>query len=880
MNFGVPQNLTPIYEEFDFSSIKKDLENKKIKVKRIIKHKESSQVPGLITSSTVSNQTGGDTTLQELNLNPSYPPQHRLLKKDVELNSIEKNSQTTSSFFDFHKLDNSIIIPAESFAAQNLPTQEPTIGVSTQNRHTPPTIARDENNEVPEREGRYIASSTYGHHYSKPRSVPPRKAMNNLFHSSQITFRERENAFKEPQNSNSEISLQHPQNPVLNNLSTGIPKTTLGALTSSNFYNKPIRFAEGSNQDADHQSRSRSHAKKTNPMYWSQSTKVIHSKGSAQTNGQNDEKAKDNLLFEEFMLPKQVMKLLRDQEKNIETVKMKLEREKSKLDAELDSVMQEVFVAFQEKKKQIHNVFDSYYANYKKNYEVLKGKVSQFKSCIGLDSTKGSSNDCHISSLAYLLKTQEDWTRIREENVNLNWKIGNVGREVNKKLITFFAEELDKQSIHCPLFNHSESSNSLARELRTNLKNFVAENLSSYSDLIYNSLHLDFSNVTLKPHIDTGVKRNCQNVICNMKEKSFNKLMTLSLVQKFSTTHLAPITCLKALPDDTIVTGAKDGTIKVWDIKNLKQKASMKGHLQEITFLDLCTLRPSCLMNHKSTLLKGSSQNETQQIYLISGGGNGDCVIRLWDISTWTEVRLFSDGHTAGITGALVIIRETESILVSSGLDGALTIWDLRSGNMTQRSHPHGHMPITSMIPQSCETILTCGLDSRIVRHIIHENHSGCSVTSEVKVPENKGVNKLAISSIDGNLVIGGCADGKIRIWNFSSAIPELEREIVSLQSPAIDLLLFESPLDFNKGARNMAILAVGENDEVLRMSNYGTTSLSFPLFLDGTFSLSYTQSIHPIIQVTKSTQADSVNLILAHQGSSEKCFSIWRLYF
>lgn len=84
-------------------------------------------------------------------------------------------------------------------------------------------------------------------------------------------------------------------------------------------------------------------------------------------------------------------------------------------------------------------------------------------------------------------KNEEDQklTKVKEEKCKLKTSIENIQREVEKKLMEHFCDQISKATYHLPLFNHSSTSQMLAMEMKVKLIKALDENLCNYEHLVY-----------------------------------------------------------------------------------------------------------------------------------------------------------------------------------------------------------------------------------------------------------------------------------------------------------------------------------------------------------------------------------------------------------
>jgi len=70
--------------------------------------------------------------------------------------------------------------------------------------------------------------------------------------------------------------------------------------------------------------------------------------------------------------------------------------------------------------------------------------------------------------------------------------------------------------------------------------------------------------------------------------------------------------------------------------------------------------------------------------YVVSGGGNNDYTLRVWDTGTWKEVTTIK-GHKADVTACGM--TNNGKILVSASMDQTVRTWDVSSQKEVDSSH-------------------------------------------------------------------------------------------------------------------------------------------------------------------------------------------------
>lgn len=59
-----------------------------------------------------------------------------------------------------------------------------------------------------------------------------------------------------------------------------------------------------------------------------------------------------------------------------------------------------------------------------------------------------------------------------------------------------------------------------------------------------------------------------------------------------------------------------------------------------------------------------------------------DGVVRLWDCDKWEMTKQFTAGHTKSIVKVLGYEMDNQEFILSSGTDGAICQWNVKTGNL------------------------------------------------------------------------------------------------------------------------------------------------------------------------------------------------------
>uniref|UniRef100_A0A7N8XP32 Angio-associated migratory cell protein n=1 Tax=Mastacembelus armatus TaxID=205130 RepID=A0A7N8XP32_9TELE len=153
----------------------------------------------------------------------------------------------------------------------------------------------------------------------------------------------------------------------------------------------------------------------------------------------------------------------------------------------------------------------------------------------------------------------------------------------------------------------------------------------------------------------------------------------------------------KVLPDGKrAVVGYEDGTVRVWDLKQGNTIHVIKGqdgHQGSLTCL-ACNKDGSLILTGSVVLSKGSKDEEETNSVESVGFCNIlpliavaylDGTLAIYDLST--QVLRHRCQHEAGIVH--LQWEESSSVVSTCSLDGALRLWDARSGNIVSEYRGH-----------------------------------------------------------------------------------------------------------------------------------------------------------------------------------------------
>ena len=301
-----------------------------------------------------------------------------------------------------------------------------------------------------------------------------------------------------------------------------------------------------------------------------------------------------------------------------------------------------------------------------------------------------------------------------------------------------------------------------------------------------------------------------------------------------------PIISLAFSPDDgQLASGASDGTARFWDVASGRQEGTwafsaggpvsvayepqgnrlfVAGYEHflgaTIRVWDRRAIEPWRTLRHDEWLKSVAFSHDGSQV----ATGSYDGTIRLWKASTGTPTAVLS-GHAGSVNA--IAYQPSEFRIASASYDKTVRLWDARSGRLLTTIDAH-HAPVNAVAFSPVGSELASAASDGLV--IISDATSGRelarlespspaqaiawdktgtrliiglgdpsslingrvrlwdwkarTVVRSVEMPGQADVSAIAVSSIDGRIVIGGSAAGGLQIWDST-----LARKVATLAS-------------------------------------------------------------------------------------------------
>jgi WD40 repeat protein len=199
--------------------------------------------------------------------------------------------------------------------------------------------------------------------------------------------------------------------------------------------------------------------------------------------------------------------------------------------------------------------------------------------------------------------------------------------------------------------------------------------------------------------------------------------------------HTAAVTAVALSPDGrTIVSGSADRTVKVWDAHDGRLLRSLEGHT---AWVNAVALSPD-----GRTIVSGSA----------------DCTVKVWDAHDGRLLRSL-EGHTAEVTA--VALSPDGRTIVSGSWDNTLKVWDAASGRLRRSLAGHTDAVLAVALSPDGRTIVS-GSSDRTLK--VWDAHDGRLLRS--LEGHTDAVLAVALSA-DGRTIVSGASwDSTVKVWD------------------------------------------------------------------------------------------------------------------
>jgi len=551
-------------------------------------------------------------------------------------------------------------------------------------------------------------------------------------------------------------------------------------------------------------------------------------------------------------------------------------KEKYKVNIDMDQILQEVSEVLTEQKNLIYSNLDIHMEQYRQNYRILREKVTQYKdkakeffnspdsqkNFIAQQQQQQAFNPVMKKVQFYRVDTttpNNTFNKFKEENCNVQANAASINREVSKRLIGFLVDELTKQTMHKPLYNHTESLQMMFTEVKENIITKVKECLEDFApSMAYIATPEIFGNIFAFPQIESCISEDNLNIIGD-SEKLLNIKVNLESAIKFE--ENVKSLCIRAIPNDYAAIGCSDGLVRVWGYNTNSLVSFFRAHNSAVSTINMMKIQTGDLNEH----------------VILTGGANPDPTIRAWQISNQKCVRLLK-GHKDDVL-SLLPLRDGLTLL-SASKENNILVWNMQTGKLFNKLTQHtAQINGLHLIKDNARFVSISNDKSFCVWKINYEYASqlkrrvffSCELDKVFEdVCEITSVN----SATDNyNIVITGGSDNKIKLWDIekNTCLKTIDGHAMGIG----EVIYFENPFKIEAYEQYM-MLSLGFNESCLMVSR-STNNYTVPIASDHRVLIEKEVTTNYKMQLVRSTRDNNLKIIMISHGENSNLL-IWNL--
>lgn len=537
-----------------------------------------------------------------------------------------------------------------------------------------------------------------------------------------------------------------------------------------------------------------------------------------------NERSEANKDMKSFTLPPDIIKFLDDEPGKLADLQHQLKQDQVQVDKILDSLLEGITKIIEDKRKSVKKVFDEFSDSYTKARELFQRKINDFK-----DTTKflgsmkvGGSADrlMSLDSIEYF----DQNGKIKEEFCNLKCKLGSLNKEIEKKYLSFFCQNLEKELCHRPAFSVTETSKEYLTDMIRIINEKVVSNLEILDSLIYKVEPFRFEELTIKPVIKPSLGESKSNIIANIG--SLLGPETQLKVEVIESKLNEKINCLCVIEEDLVATGHSDNSVGIWSMTKGAKVTNLKEHSSPISSLvAIKAYFPEINLAKDAKVESGYIRNRNikQQNFLISASEGDQAELLLWDLQAMKLIRRFR-GHTDTVT-SLISLRDGHTI-ISGSLDCSIKCWDISLETPVQTIVESEDCPIHYIhIFNDYSHFVTAGKSGELF--IYKMNYSlnarydrtlfeNCKRIKVIKT--GLPVYVINESMTKDSTVISAGSDRRISFWN--SVTCTEQKKLGNHQTDIVGCVLIENPLN---SKANSYCLSSGTYDDRIQITDINT---------------------------------------------------------
>ncbi|CAO0793058.1 unnamed protein product [Mucor circinelloides] len=254
-------------------------------------------------------------------------------------------------------------------------------------------------------------------------------------------------------------------------------------------------------------------------------------------------------------------------------------------------------------------------------------------------------------------------------------------------------------------------------------------------------------------------------------------IKTNQCIRTVENEHDGSILCMRVNKDRSILlTGSSDATCTIWSLPDLAPIRKLRGHGHSV--LDVCFVNSNRIVTaSRDHTLRLWNQDTGEEILQMLGHTNsvnavetvdehrvvsasGDATLKLWDVATGECIRTMQ-GHRLG----LACVRYDGQRLYSGGLEGKIKVWDVESGECINTLL--GHVGMIRSLDCVQGRIVTGSYDRTLK---VWDTKTGACILSFQSGHSNWIFNVLS----SGTRIVSSGQEKRIMVLDFSNGLTPL----------------------------------------------------------------------------------------------------------
>jgi WD40 repeat protein len=242
------------------------------------------------------------------------------------------------------------------------------------------------------------------------------------------------------------------------------------------------------------------------------------------------------------------------------------------------------------------------------------------------------------------------------------------------------------------------------------------------------------------------------------------------------TGHSHGVVSVAISPDgQTLASGSRDDTIKLWDLKTGQEIRTLTGHSFYINSVAISPDGQTLASSSSDSTIKLWDLKTGQEIRTLTGhccesvaispdgqtlaSSSEDSTIKLWHLKTGQEIRTLT-GHSRGV--ASVAISPDGQTLFSGSWDSTIKLWHLKTGQEIRTLTGHSDGVLSVAISPDGQSLASRSRDNTIKVWDLKTGQEICTLTGQ------SGRHFSVAISPDGQTLVSGSGN-TIKLWHLKT---------------------------------------------------------------------------------------------------------------